>query len=173
MTIQKNAQIDYDNTYNEIDHVLALTQEKYNLSLRSLNKLEDSLKKVKDDLIEKNKTYEELMSINILSNNIKRRKTLTYNIRNSLRNNRSHRTMNVTPVFRDSKKKLLNIKGKLDLYSINEESKKNKIRINNLSKINKNKKSKTIITSKNNSVASLHHPKKKNFSALNVLNAEL
>ena len=173
LTIQKNAQIDYDNTYNEIDHVLALTQEKYNLSLRSLNKLEDSLKKVKDDLIEKNKTYEELMSINILSNNIKRRKTLTYNIRNSLRNNRSHRTMNVTPVFRDSKKKLLNIKGKLDLYSINEESKKNKIRINNLRKINKNKKSKTIITSKNNSVASLHHPKKKNFSALNVLNAEL
>jgi hypothetical protein len=169
---QNFAQIDYDNVYNEISHVLALTQEKYNLSMKSLNKLEASLNQIKDDFTEKTKTLIGLKSVKIMPNNLRGRKTFTLNIRSSLRNNRAGYTMNVTPLHQ-SRKKLFNIKGKLDLYSINEESKKDIIKIKGLKKINKSKSSKKAIISKNNSVGSFHHSKRKKESDINLLNKEI
>jgi len=55
INLQKDAKIDYDNAYNEISQVLTMTQEKYNLSLRSLKKVENSLSLIKSEFEEKKK----------------------------------------------------------------------------------------------------------------------
>ena len=159
INLQKDAKIDYDNTYNEISQVLTMTQEKYNLSLRSLKKVENSLSLIKSEFEEKKKMYNDIMGINIHSNNIKKRKTYIYNPRSSLVNSRNSYTLNVTPL-RHIKKNLFNIKGKNELYSIDEENKKNKQKVKHLSK-NINKKGfKKYLSIKSNSVASLLFPDK-------------
>lgn len=159
INLQKDAKIDYDNAYNEISQVLAMTQEKYNLSLRSLKKMENSLSLIKSEFEEKKKMYNDIMGINIHSNNVKKRKTYIYNARSSFIKSRNSYSLNVTPL-RHIKKNLFNIKGKNELYSIDEENKKNKQKVKHLSK-NTNKKSiKKYLSMKSNSVASLFFPYK-------------
>ena len=146
------AQQDYDNIKNENEHVLALTKEKYNLSLRSLKKIQHSLNTIKDELMEKKNIFQNLMKTNIFRNSSKKKSVLNSSenpvktrSRSSFKTNRNN--INMTPLLK--KKTLKNIKeNKIDISSLNEESKK--------SKFNNNKK---YLKMKSDNFASLYFSK--------------
>ena len=149
------AQQDYNNIKNENSHVLALTQEKYNLSFRALKKVQHSLNTIKDELLEKKNTFQELMKINIFRNSSKK-KTVLNAYENSVKNRSKssfktkRNSVNMTPIL--MKKALNNSKEtKIDVVSLNEENKKSKFN----AKINKN-----FLKMKSDNFASLYFSKK-------------
>ena len=69
------AKQDYENAKKENQGVLELTKEKYNLSLKALKKVQNSLNLIKDEYIDKNSLYQKLIEINFVRSNYKKRKT--------------------------------------------------------------------------------------------------
>ena len=149
------AQQDYNNIKNENNHVLVLTQEKYNLSFRALKKVQHSLNTIKDELLEKKKTFQELMKINIFRNSNKKKTVL--NVYENPVKNRSkssfktkRNSINITPIL--MKKTLNNEKeAKIDIISLNEENKKSKFNA---------KSNKKYLKMKSDNFASLYFTKK-------------
>ena len=70
---------EYENIKSENSQVLALTKEKYNLSYKALKKLENSLNRIKSELLEKKQIYQNLMKINIFRNTNKMKTAMSLN----------------------------------------------------------------------------------------------
>ena len=178
MTKKKNFEQDYENVKKETDHVLALTKEKYNLSLRSLKKVENSLNIISGELEEKKNFLQSLMKINMSRNNIKKRTSILPLNANSRVKNRSKSifkgikngsSISITPLL--SKKNIL-VDDKNNLEAIDEKNKKKKTKNsdknNNNNRINKNK----IKRIKSDSMALLYFSKKKGSDDLSSIKNE-
>ena len=183
MSQKTYVQKDYDNIKSEISHVFDLTQEKYNLSLRALKKVENSLSIIKDELMEKKNNSQNIMKINIGRNSFK--KKTSFNIyasvskgrsRSSFKTLRNSNSANVTPYL--ASKKFPNGKeNKSDLVSIDEKNKKKKRKNsvsnndNNNNK-NNNKINKKYLKMKSDNIALLYFSKKKNNDSKVLNNSE-
>ena len=132
---------EYENIKSENSQVLALTKEKYNLSYKALKKLENSLNRIKSELLEKKQIYQNLMKINIFRNTNKMKTAMSLNTnsyanssksrsRSTFRVNRNSANINATRI---AGKKIFSLDkdNKLDLASINEEIKKKKTKKGN------------------------------------------
>ena len=176
-TKKKNLEQDYENVKKETSHVLALTKEKYNLSLRSLKKVENSLNIISGELEEKKNFLQNLMKIYISRNNIKKRTSIIPMNSNSRVKNRSKSifkglksgsSISMTPLL--SKKNIL-VDDKNNLEAIDEKNKKNKTKNsdkNNNNRINKNK----IKRIKSDSIALLYFSKNKSNDDLSAFKNE-
>ena len=156
MSRKTYAEKDLEHIKNENSHVLALTQEKYNLSLRALKKVENSLNIINDELLEKKQKFQNLMQINLFRSSNKKKTTFRQHakiIRNRSRSTyKTNRDSNSIFSSKFLTKKLINSgkDNKINLSSINEE--KNVIK-------NNNKGNKNILKKKKNSAGSIFFTK--------------
>ena len=156
MSRKTYAEKDLEHIKNENSHVLALTQEKYNLSLRALKKVENSLNIINDELLEKKQKFQNLMQINLFRSSNKKKTTFRQHakiIRNRSRSTyKTNRDSNSIFSSKFLTKKLINSgkDNKINLSSINEEKKVIK---------NNNKGNKNILKKKKNSAGSIFFTK--------------
>ena len=161
-TIKISNENEYENIKNENSHVLALTKEKYNLSYRSLKKVENSLHIIKEELLEKKQIFQNLMKINLFRNSNKKKTAISANTntnnskssksrsRSTFRVNRNSVSVSSTP-FPGKKSLGIEKDNKTYLASINEENKRKKTK-----KVNKN-----FMRMKSDSMALLYFSRKK------------
>ena len=161
------AKQDYENAKKENQGVLELTKEKYNLSLKALKKVQNSLNLIKDEYIDKNSLYQKLIEINFVRSNYKKRKTYFSRETNNFkgRSKSSFKTFRSTGISNPSQfiNNMSEKEKKLDLNS-NEKEKKYKLKkkpnhdkYNSRSKINKK-----FIRMKSEGSALLFFPKHNN-----------
>ena len=154
------AEHDYDTITTESNHVLAMTQEKYNLSIKSLKKAQTSLSLIKNEFLKKNNIYQKLVNESP-KYNLKKTKTIINNTnssknksKSSLKSNRNSMIMRGSIFFR---KKLTREK------DVNDFRKK---KIKNKKSLNINYSKKKLIKMKSDSVALLYFSKKNDSSIL-------
>ena len=166
MSAKTYAEQDYENIKKENNHALALTKEKYNLSLKSLKRVENSLGILNNELIEKTKTFQNLMEINILNyNNIK--KKTGFNMHTNFGKNRKRTSFKT---FRNSSG--VNLMPSLGKTLNSGKESKNDLNSINLKKKAKSKENKKLLKMKSDSQVFLYNSKKKDKNSKTINSIE-